>query len=146
MKNSSREIDNASYESGWQSDQDFADDISKLIFWFENCCVLVQMSLKCVHDGSIDNRTALVPMVSLHRIGDTHLFEPMLVQPNHTSMEHSAPMSQKATATSRLFEHALYTMQMPLMMGVCTTEAWRGNMNIKSRWPAIYNILGKILA
>ena len=43
-----------------QNYRHFADDIFRCIFVNENFCILIEISLKCVTDGPIDNNPALV--------------------------------------------------------------------------------------
>ena len=43
----------------------FADDIFKCIFLDENYCILIQISLKCVPNDLIDDKTALVQIGGL---------------------------------------------------------------------------------
>ena len=57
---------------------DFADVISKFIFLNENCSILIQISLKYVHKGPIDNNTALVQIMAWHLTGNKHLSEPTM--------------------------------------------------------------------
>ena len=48
----------------WQNGWPFADDIFNRIFLNENCCVLIQISLKFVPKVPIDNNPALVIWVT----------------------------------------------------------------------------------
>ena len=57
----------------------FANDIFKCIFSNENIWILINISLKCVSRGLIDNIPSLVPIMAWHHIpGDTPLSEPMM--------------------------------------------------------------------
>ena len=47
-----------------------ADDIFKCIFLNENDRIPIQISLKFVHRGSIDNKPALVQVMARRRTGD----------------------------------------------------------------------------
>ena len=42
----------------------FADGTFKCIFFYENCCILIKISLKYVPKGSIDNNPALVHIIA----------------------------------------------------------------------------------
>ena len=57
-----------------------ADDIFKRIFLNENVRISIQISLKFVPRGSIDNKPVLVQIMAWHRIGDKPLPESMLTQ------------------------------------------------------------------
>ena len=57
-----------------------ADDIFKGIFLNENDRIPIQISLKLVPMGPIDNAPALVQVMAWRRIGDKPLPEPMLTQ------------------------------------------------------------------
>ena len=56
-----------------------ADDIFKHIFLNENVRISIQISLKFVPKGSIDNNPALVQVMAWRWTGDMPLSEPMLV-------------------------------------------------------------------
>ena len=56
----------------------FADNIFKWIFMNEKLCILNQISLKFFCKGPIENKTALVWVMSWHQTGDKPLPEPML--------------------------------------------------------------------
>ena len=56
----------------------FADNILKCIFMREKNCILIQISLKFVHKGPIDNKSALVQVMAWRRTGDKPLPQPML--------------------------------------------------------------------
>ena len=61
---------------GWY----FADNIFKCIFFNENCCVLIKMSLKYICKGPIDNNPSLVQIMAWRRTGDKPLSEAMIAQ------------------------------------------------------------------
>ena len=50
-----------------QNGRHFADDIFKCIFLNENLCILIQISLKFVSKGPIDNKWALVQVMAWRR-------------------------------------------------------------------------------
>ena len=63
-----------------QNGRHFPDDILKWIFLNENAWILIEISLKIVPRGPINNIPALVQVMAWHRIGDKPLSEPMLTQ------------------------------------------------------------------
>ena len=71
----------------------FPDDIFKWIFFNENCFILLQISIKCVCNGPIDNNSALVQIMARRPTGDKPLSEPMLTLFSNTYMHLSASMS-----------------------------------------------------
>ena len=66
----------------------FADDIFRCIFVNENFCILINISLKFVPKGPIDNNPALVQIMAWRRIGDKPLSEPVLTRFTDTYMRH----------------------------------------------------------
>ena len=67
-----------------QNGRHFADDNLKCIFLNENAWILIEISLKFVHKGSINNIPALVRIMAWRRPGDKPFSEPMLVRiPTH---------------------------------------------------------------
>ena len=57
----------------------FENDTSKFIFLFENCCILIQISLKFVPNSQIDNNPVMIQLVAWHRTGDKPLSKTMMV-------------------------------------------------------------------
>ena len=57
----------------------FADDIFKCIFLNENVWIPIEISLKFVPKGPINNIPALVQIMAWRRLGDKPLSEPMMV-------------------------------------------------------------------
>ena len=57
-----------------------ADDIFKCIFINENARIQIQISLKFVHRGPVDNKWVLVQVMAWRRAGDKPLPEAMLTQ------------------------------------------------------------------
>ena len=57
-----------------------ADDIFKCIFVNENHRILVEISLKFVPRGPIDNNPALIKRMAWRQIGSKPLSEPMLTR------------------------------------------------------------------
>ena len=62
----------------------FVDDIYMWILFNENCCILIEFSLKYVRKGPIDNSPTLVQIMAWCRSGDKPLSEPMMISvPTH---------------------------------------------------------------
>ena len=61
-----------------QNGRHFADDIFKLIFFNEYCCVLIQISLKFVSRDRTGNTPQLAQIMDWRRAGDKSLSEPMV--------------------------------------------------------------------
>ena len=67
-----------------QNGHHFADDIFKCIFLNENVWIPINISLKFVPKGQINNIPALVQIMAWRRPGDKPLSEPMMVSlPTH---------------------------------------------------------------
>ena len=67
-----------------QNGRHFADDIFKCIFVNENVWIPIEISLKFVPTGPINNIPALVQIMAWRRAGDKPLSEPMMVSlPTH---------------------------------------------------------------
>ena len=62
-----------------QNGRHFADDIFKCIFLNENTSISIDISLKFVPEGRINNIPALVQIMAWRRLGDKPLSEPMMV-------------------------------------------------------------------
>ena len=62
-----------------QNRRHFADDLLKCNFFNENVWILIEVSLKCVPKGPINNNPALVQIMAWHRSGDKPLSEWMMV-------------------------------------------------------------------
>ena len=65
-----------------------ADDISKRFFFHEKLRILIEISLKFVPKGPIDNNPALVEIMACCLIGDKSLSEPMLTRFTDAYMLH----------------------------------------------------------
>ena len=65
-----------------------ADDIFKCIFLNERDEIKIQISLKLVPRGPIDNKPAVVQVMVWRRKGDKPLPEPMMAQFTHSYMRH----------------------------------------------------------
>ena len=53
-----------------QNDRHFADDVFKHIFLNENAWIAIQISLKCIHRGSMNNMPALVQIMTWRLTGE----------------------------------------------------------------------------
>ena len=62
-----------------QDGRHFADDIFTCIFFNENCCTLMKLSLKYVRKGPINNNPAMVQIMAWRRSGAKPLSEPMMI-------------------------------------------------------------------
>ena len=62
-----------------QNGRHFTDDSFKCILLNENISISINISLKFVHKGQINNIPALVQMMAWRRSGDKPLSEPMMV-------------------------------------------------------------------
>ena len=60
-----------------QNGHHFADVIFKSIFLNENYCILIEISVKCVPRGTVNNKPSLVQIIAWRRTGDKLLSEPM---------------------------------------------------------------------
>ena len=65
-----------------------ADDILKCIFLNENVRIFLQISLKFVPKGPIDNESALVQVMAWCRTGDKPLPEAIMTQFTNAYMRH----------------------------------------------------------
>ena len=74
-------------------DRRFANDLFKLIFVNENCCNFIHISLKFVHNGRIDNMSALILIMAWRRRGDKPSSEPMMESLTYAYMRHSASLN-----------------------------------------------------
>ena len=62
-----------------RNEEHFADDIFKRIFVNENVWISIEISLKFVPKGPVNNILALVQIMAWRRSGDKPLTEPMMV-------------------------------------------------------------------
>ena len=60
----------------------------RYIFVNEKFCISIQISLKFVPKGQIDNKSALVQVMAWRQTGDKPLPEPMLTQFTDAYMQH----------------------------------------------------------
>ena len=73
-----------------QNGRHFPDDIFICIFLTENVIILIEISLKFVPKGSINNIPTLFQIMAWRQQGDKPLSEPMMID---AYMRHSASMS-----------------------------------------------------
>ena len=71
-----------------QNGHHFTDDIFKYISLNENCCISIEISLKCVPKNPIDNMPVLVQIMAWRLLGDKPLSETMLSQFTNAYMRH----------------------------------------------------------
>ena len=71
-----------------QNGRHFTDDISRCIFVNEKFCILIEISLKFVSKGPIDNNPALVYIMTWRRISKKPLSEPMPTRFTDAYMRH----------------------------------------------------------
>ena len=64
------------------------DNIFRCIFVNEKFCILIQISLKFVPKGPIDNNSVLVQVMASRRSGDKPFPEPLIAQFTDTCMQH----------------------------------------------------------
>ena len=62
-----------------QNGHHFADNICKCVFWDENVLILIQISLKFVPKGVIENKPTLVKIMAWRQAGAKPLSESMMV-------------------------------------------------------------------
>ena len=63
----------------------FVGYIFTFIYFFENCCIPIQISQKSVSSGRINNNIALVQIMAWCQTGDKPLSEPKLSKINKTA-------------------------------------------------------------
>ena len=66
----------------------FTDNIFKCIFMNEKFCISIQISLKFIPEGPIDNKSTLFQVMACRLTGDKPLPEPMLTQFTDAYMRH----------------------------------------------------------
>ena len=67
-----------------QNSPQFADNIFKCIFFNENYDTLIQISLKIIPKGVIDNMPPLFQVMAWCRLGDRPLLESVMIQIHDT--------------------------------------------------------------
>ena len=95
-----------------QDGRHFADDMFKCIFLNENVWILIEISLKFVSKGSINNNPALFQIMVRRRPGDKPLSEPMMV----SSLTHicvTRPQRVKTGKIPQLHKLCLFTPMRP---------------------------------
>ena len=76
-----------------QNGHHFVINTFKVIFLYENCCILIKIALKFVPKVQINNKPAMVQIMAWHREGDKPLSDPMLAKFTDQYMCHIASMS-----------------------------------------------------
>ena len=93
----------------------YADDIFKCIFLHEHVWISVEISLKLVPKGPINNIPALVQIMAWRRSGDKPLSEPMMVSlSTHICVTRPThwPLAKMATISQTMFLNAFSWMKM----------------------------------
>ena len=76
-----------------QNGRRFTDHMFRCIFVNQKFCIFIQISLKFVPKGQIDNKSALVQVMAWRWTGDKPLPAPMLTQFTDAFMRHLGEMS-----------------------------------------------------
>ena len=63
------------------------------VHWWKNIDILIQISLKIVHGGPVDNKSTLVQVMTKHSSGDKALLEPMMTNFLEAYIRHEVWMS-----------------------------------------------------
>ena len=71
-----------------QNGHHFTDNVIKSIFLQKKFCISIQISLKFVPRGPVDNKWALVQLMAWCQKGDKPLSKPMLTQFTDAHMWH----------------------------------------------------------
>ena len=112
-----------------QDGRHFPDDIFKSIFFNGNCCIWIQISLKYVPKGPINNSPALVQKMAWRRSGDKPLSEPMMVRlPTHICVTRPQWVNNGNPHT---WKHGLYIETASCVQTFCVRLAcawWRPQM------------------
>ena len=83
-----------------QNGSHFADDFFPCIFFSENCCIVIKLSLKYARKGPIDNDPALVQIMAWRRSGDKPLYEAMMINlPMHICATRAQWVDKSARGT-----------------------------------------------
>ena len=93
-----------------------ADDIFKCIFLNENDRISIQISLKFVPRGPVDNKWALVHVMAWHRIGDKPLSESKLTRFTSYFLKQCWPSAQtqiSALEGDELFKDPFFCSVIP---------------------------------
>ena len=75
-------------QNGWH----LTDDTFKHILLNKNYCILIEISLKFVPKGPIDNNSALVEVMAWCRTGTKSLPQPMMTKFTNTNIHHQTSM------------------------------------------------------
>ena len=102
-----------------QNGLQFADSIFKFIFFYDNCCILIQISLKYVPKDPIDDKTALVQTMACRLFGAKLLSKPMwrhcLLTQRCITLPHIQTGWQLADGSFKciFFLHGKYEIRLP---------------------------------
>ena len=87
----------------WTSEpngQHFADDNFKWIIWNGNVWFSSKISVKCVQEGLIDHKAALILVMAWHQIDDKPLPEPVMTKISDTTRSQSHKFGVKLVQLS----------------------------------------------
>ena len=121
-----------------QNGRHFADDMFKCIFLKENVWIPIEISLKFIPKGSINNNPALFQIMAWRRPGDKPLSEPMMVSlPTHICV--TQPQWVKTLPIWLLYTGALHPLWFNVVMlwWVCWELPYRedrGRMSWSGKW------------
>ena len=114
-----------------QDGRHFADAIFTCNFFNENCCILINFSLKYVRKGPIDNNAALVQIMAWRRSGDKPLSETMMISlPMHICV--TRPQCDNVHNIPCLpVYHASFSAENLALAGFPPTSAVGENMHVR---------------
>ena len=98
-----------------QNGRHFSDDMFKCIFLNENIWIPIEISLKFVPKGSINNNPALFQIMAWRRPGDKPLSEPMMV----SSLTHICVTRPLGDVTVYFKEYSPNTLEVIFMSTSC---------------------------
>ena len=114
-----------------RNEQHFTDDIFKRIFFNENVWISIEISLKFVAKGPINNIPALVQIMAWRRSGNKPLSEPMMVSlPTHicVTRPQGVPRSlHNQVQTTRLHN----TPRWSLIVSMSS------HLKVETKWPSV---------
>ena len=121
-----------------QNGRHFADDIFKCIFLNDNIWIPINISLKFVPKGPINNIPALVQIMAWRRPGDKPLSKPMMVSlTTHIGVTRPQWVKENLLATNRLPHRKYETWWRHQMETFSALLAiWTGNSPVLREFPA----------
>ena len=98
----------------------FADYISKCIFLNENTSISINISLKFVPEGRINNIKALVQIMAWRRLGDKPLSEPMMISSDRLAVGKNVTwLGHPNDNQSKIYFHKLWLMNSWIVCEMC---------------------------